>query len=112
MEFKINNDTWKIQFKDGKELLDLYKKEYKEEDAYYVFGLTRKSEQTIWINSNAVEEQQIKTLKHELTHCFIMEYGLYYVPHFNEEMACDLVSRSNDFINEVVEKFKKEMLGR
>ena len=30
------------------------------------------------------------------------------MPNFNEEMVCDLVSSINDFINEVVEPYKKE----
>ena len=50
-----------------------------------------------------------KTLKHELTHCYIWNYGLYNVSNFNEEMVCDLVSSINDFINDIVVKFK-EML--
>lgn len=54
-------------------------------------------------------EQQIKTLKHELTHCFIWSYGMYNVEGYNEEFICDLVSASNDFINEVVEKYIKQM---
>ena len=54
-------------------------------------------------------EQQIKTLKHELTHCFIWSYGMYNVESYNEEFICDLVAASNDFINEVVEKYIKQM---
>ena len=54
-------------------------------------------------------DQQISTLKHELTHCYIWAHGMYNVTEFNEEFICDLVSASNDFINEVVEKYKKQM---
>jgi len=107
MEFIINNATWTIEFKETKELIDLYKTEYDENEVYYVFGITLKPQYKIYINSEMVVEQQIKTLKHELTHCYIWEYGLYNVPNFNEEMACDLVSSSNDFINEVVTRFKE-----
>lgn len=114
MDFEINGDMWFIEFKSKEELIELYKTEYKEEDVYFVFGLTNKSQHCIWLNKDMQVSQQIKTLKHELTHCYIWEYGLYNVPHFNEEMACDLVSRSNDFINKVVEKFinggKKKMM--
>ena len=50
-------------------------------------------------------EQKIRTLKHELTHCFIYNYGLYNAPSFNEEMVCDLVASITDFINEVINKY-------
>lgn len=54
-------------------------------------------------------DQQLKTLKHELTHCYIWSCGIYNVVEYNEEFICDLVSASNDFINQVVEKYKKQM---
>ena len=106
MNFKINNDTWKVLKKEHKEVLDELNAD-REEKYYYAFGLTKYSTHEIWINKNACIEQQIQTLKHELTHCYIFNYGLYNVPNFNEEMVCDLVSSINDFINEVVERYKK-----
>ena len=108
MKFNINNDEWTIISKDASIMLEKYKKEY-EEDAYYVRGITIYSQHEIWLNKDMCKEQIIRTLKHELTHCFIFNYGMYNVPNFNEEMACDLVASINDFINEVVEEFKKEM---
>ena len=107
MEFKINNDTWKILVKNHEEVLDELNKD-REDKYYYAFGLTKYPTHEIWINKEMSREQQIKTLKHELTHCYIFNYGLYNVPSFNEEMVCDLVSSINDFINEVVKKYKEE----
>ena len=72
----------------------------------FVFGVTVKPQHVIYINKDMCEEQKIKTLKHELTHCYIWEYGLFNVIEVNEEIICDLVACSNDFINEVVEKYK------
>ena len=106
-EFKINNDTWKILVKNHEEVLDELNKD-REDKYYYAFGLTKYPTHEIWINKEMSREQQIKTLKHELTHCYIFNYGLYNVPNFNEEMVCDLVSSINDFINEVVKKYKEE----
>jgi hypothetical protein len=77
--------------------------------ASFAFGVTIFPKHEIWINEDMCFEQQIKTLKHELTHCFIWSYGMYNVEVYNEEFICDLVSASNDFINEVVEKYKKQM---
>ena len=107
MEFEINGDYWEIILKDKQEMIDLYKTEYDDEDVYFVGGLTCKPEQWVAINKNMNIEQQIKALKHELTHCYIWEYGLYNVPSFTEEMACDLVAGINDFVIKVVDEFKK-----
>lgn len=104
MEFKINNHKWRIEEKSKQELINMYNEQY-EEAAYFVFGLTLRSKHLIYINKEMCKDQKIKTLKHELTHCYIWEYGLYNVPNFNEEMVCDLVSSSNDFINEVVNQY-------
>ena len=104
IKFKINNHTWRIEEKTGEELLKLYGKE----NATFVFGFTNNIIQAIYINEELGSEQKVITLKHELMHCYMWETGFYYVDDFNEEVICDLVSRSNDFINEVVEKWKKE----
>lgn len=108
MEFYINGDKWVIEEKSKELLLKIYNEQYSEE-AYYVFGITIKSEHLIYINKDMCEKQKLKTLKHELTHCYIWEFGLYNVPNFNEEMVCDLVSSSHKFINDIVTKFKENI---
>ena len=110
MEFSINNSMWKVCLKDAKTLKDTLNKE-NESDYTYVFGLTKYSLHEIWINEEMCKEQKIKTFKHELTHCYIWNYGLASVPNFNEEMVCDLVSSINDFIDTTVKKFKMEVLN-
>ena len=110
MKFKINNDEWEIEEKSAQEMIDLYSiQKYPDEDVFFVFGLTNKAKHLIYINKEMCREQKIKTLKHELTHCYIWNYGLYNVPHFTEEMVCDLVSSISDFINEIVCKYKEEL---
>lgn len=108
MKFKINNDEWIIEEKDKEELKELYEKE-ENEKAYFVFGVTIRPQHIIYINKDMCEEQKIRTLKHELTHCYIWEYGLYNVMDINEEVICDIVAASNDFINGVVEQYKKQV---
>ena len=105
LEFEINKNTWSIELVDKEFLLNLYKEIYGEE-ALFAYGVCMPPRLKIYINKDMEKQQQIKTLKHELTHCYIWNYGLYNVPQFNEEMCCDLVSSINDFINEVVQKFK------
>lgn len=108
MEFIINYNKWKIEEKSKEELKELYEKENGESS--YVFGVTIKSKHIIYINNDLCYEQKIRTLKHELTHCYIWEYGLYNanMTADNEELICDIVSASNDFINEIINNFKKE----
>lgn len=106
MEFTINNDIWEIVLEDKDIMKKLYEEQkYEDEEVFFVFGLTNKSKHKIFINKNMCKKQIIKTLKHELTHCYIWEYGLYNVPNFNEEMVCDLVASINDGINDVVNEF-------
>ena len=105
--FSINNDKWTIEEKGKDELKELYEKETQEK-TYFVFRVTIKSKHIIYINKDMCEEQKIKTLKHELTHCYIWEYGLYNVLDINEEVICDIVSCSNDFINQIVSEYKKQ----
>lgn len=105
-EFKINNNNWKIIEKDAQTLLEKFNST-NEDQTSFVFGITLYSTHEIWINKDMCKEQKIKTLKHELTHCYIWNYGLYNVPHFTEEMICDLVSCINDFINDIVKEVEK-----
>ena len=107
-KFKINNDEWLVEEKNKDELREMYENET-EEKTFFVFGVPQKSKHIIYINQDMCEEQKIKTLKHELTHCYIWEYGLYNVMDINEEVICDIVACSNDFINKVVEQYKKQV---
>lgn len=106
MSFKINNNNWKIIEKDAQTLLEKFNST-NEDQTSFVFGITLYPTHEIWINKDMCKEQKIKTLKHELTHCYIWNYGLYNVPHFTEEMICDLVSCINDFINDIVKEVEK-----
>ena len=105
-DFKINNDNWKIIEKDTKTLVDKYNSE-NEDTSSFVFGVTIYPKHEIWINKDMCKEQKIKTLKHELTHCYIWNYGLYNVPHYTDEMVCDLVSSCSDYIQNIVKRYEE-----
>lgn len=105
MTFVINGNTWRIIELPEKELTERYNSEH-DDKVIYTFGVTKYPIQEIWINQDMCEAQKIKTLKHELTHCYIWERGLYYIENYTDEMVCELVASINGFINEVVEKFK------
>ena len=111
MEIIVNNNKWLIVNVKTRNLIEMYKETYGEnEDVVFTYGLCKYPAHVIYINEEMCEEQRVKTLKHELTHCYIWEYGLFNVPNFTDEMVCDLVASINTWMNEVVEKYKKEML--
>ena len=103
IKFKINNHTWTIEHKPMEEMVEKYRRI--SPDACDCFGLTFRQFNKIYINENLCEEERIKTLKHELTHCFIWEMGFYYANFDDEEMICEFVASISDFINEIVNKY-------
>ena len=105
MKFILNYDEWEIKEIDSDELLELYNKEY-DSDSTYCFGVTLYPKHKILINKDMCDEQKEKTLKHELTHAYIWEHGLYNVPNFTEEMACDLVAACSHIIMEISSNYE------
>lgn len=108
MKFVINNTEWNIEELEKEKLDEMYKEE-NEGKVYYTFGVTKYPKHTIYINKNMCTSQKIRTLKHELAHCYMWSYGLYNVTEITEEILCDIVACSNDFINEIVERYIKEV---
>ena len=104
MEFKINNTKWTIKDVDEATMNNEVKSDG-------TLGLTIYKTQEILLLDN--QANAIKTLKHELTHVWLYEYG--YNQHdekqFSYEDVCEIVASSNDFVNEIVEQYnaKKEM---
>ena len=103
--FVINNHKWEVELRPEEELLLEYQK--RQPNAYACLGLTFYKEHKIWVTKELCEDEKIRTLKHELTHCYIWENGFYNVDFNNEELICDFVSGIYDFINETLEKVKE-----
>ena len=80
-----------------------------ESENSYTFGLTIYKPQKILLVNTQVN--LIKTLKHELMHVWMYEYGHKQEREntYNHEDICELVASSNDFINEIVARYKKEV---
>lgn len=96
--FEINGAKWEIREVANSELND--------KEGYYTHGLTAYKEDIIYINETSPEK--IRTLKHELTHCWLYMYGHNQdEKEFNNEDVCEIVASINDFINEVVNKYEK-----
>ena len=100
--FKINNHIWNIYEVDEKLILEEYQK--RQPSAYSCMGLTFYKEHKIWIAEDMCEDEKVRTLKHELTHCYIWENGFYNVDFNNEELVCDFVASIYDFINMYLKK--------
>ena len=98
--FMINNHQWFIEEKPEEYLLEEYRK--RQPNAYACMGLTFYKEHKIWIAEELCNDEKIRTLKHELTHCYIWENGFYNVDFNNEELICDFVASIHNFIEEVV----------
>lgn len=94
MKFKINNTEY--------EIIEKEKLENEEE-----VGLTDYQKKQI-ILKKLDRDFMIKTLKHELVHVWLYEYAHNQdEKEFNNEDVCEIVACSNNFINEVVEDYKK-----
>lgn len=97
MKFKINNTEWTIEEKDEATINNEVKGEG-------TLGLTIYKTQKIMLLKD--QANIIKTLKHELTHVWLYEYGHNQSEkEFNNENVCEIVASSNDFINEIVEQY-------
>lgn len=100
MIFEINGSIWTI--KDvGEDKMKL------EANNDYTLGLSIYKTQEILILDN--QANKIKTLKHELCHVFMYEYGHNQSNNktYTFEDICEIVASSNDFINETVKKYKE-----
>lgn len=92
MKFKCNNTEYEIVEKEKLENEELV-------------GLTDYQKKQVLLKK-LDRDFMIKTLKHELTHVWLYEYEHNQdEKEFNNEDVCEIVACSNDFINEVVEKY-------
>ena len=101
MEFIINNCKWNI-----KEISDEKMQYDNSKEGYYIHGYTSYRENIIYINETSPEKE--RTLKHELTHCWLYMYGHNQdEKQFTNEDVCEIVASINDFINEILEKYRR-----
>lgn len=101
MKFKINNTEWTIEEVDEATINNEMKSDG-------TLGVTIYRPQTIMLLKD--QANIIKTLKHELTHVWLYEYGHNQNDDktFSYEDVCEVVASSNDFINEIVQAYLKQ----
>ena len=104
-KFKINNTEWTIKEVSEAEINNEMKNDF-------TMGVTIYKTQEILLLENQVN--LIKTLKHELTHVWLYEYGHRQDDEkkFDYEDICEIVASSNDFINEIVEQYKSNTINQ
>lgn len=95
MKFKINNTEWTIE--------EVEKEKMTCESSEWTQGLTIYLEQKILLLKGQPNIE--RTLKHELIHAWLYEYGHNQQEEdkrYSNEDICEIVACSNDFINEIV----------
>lgn len=99
MKFEINSTEWIIKEVDEATINNEMKNDY-------TMGVTIYKTQEILLLKD--QANLIKTLKHELIHVWLYEYGHAQNDEtkYNYEDVCEIVASSNNFINEIVEKYK------
>lgn len=99
MVFEINNTEWIIREENEATMNNEMKQDG-------TLGVTIYKTQEILLLEN--QANIIKTLKHELMHVWLFEYGHAQNDDttYSYEDICEIVESSNDFINEVVEKYQ------
>ncbi len=102
MKFNINNAEWTIKIVDKPTMTGRAM-------SSDVLGRTEFETQEVLLLEGC--PNMIRTLKHELMHVWLWEYGHSQSDDttYDCEDICEIVASSNDFVNEIVEKFKKEM---
>ena len=101
MKFKINNTDWTIENVDEATINNEMKNDG-------TLGVTIYKIQKIMLLKD--QANIIKTLKHELTHVWLYEYGHNQNDDktFSYEDVCEIVASINDFINEIVQAYLKQ----
>ena len=102
LKFQINNTEWTIKEVDEATINNEMKNDF-------TLGVTIYKTQEILLLKN--QANLIKTLKHELMHVWLYEYGHAQndVAKYNYEDVCEIVASSNDFINDIVKQYKKQV---
>lgn len=98
-EFNINGMTYHIKECSTSEIYEAAKKDDPElgENTFF-FGLCRYAAHEILINEDQEEEEKINTLRHEMTHCWLFNFGYRTAETFSQEALCDIVAACGKFV--------------
>lgn len=101
MQFKINGTKWTIKEVDEATINNEMKNDY-------TMGVTIYKTQEILLLKD--QANLIKTLKHELIHVWLYEYGHAQNDEtkYSYEDVCEIVASSNDFINNTIKEYEEQ----
>lgn len=100
MRFETNGNDWEILTIPNEQI----NKIEGNNGECFIHGTTRFGLNKIFINEDTPEP--IRTLKHELMHVWLYEYGHRAdEKQYNEEDICEIVASSNNFINEIIRRY-------
>jgi len=103
MSFELNGNTYRIY------LADIIN------DDNNIMGYTLFTENVVYIKRNMQQAQELRTLRHELTHIWLYEYG--HNQHdenktFNFEDICEIVACSHDYIAKMTKMYLDAKLNK
>lgn len=112
MEFELNGIYYKIVEISQKEYKEFRKKEDENDGCNsddtktgIYLGATHYKTCTIYLDKDMPMERKIKTLYHELGHCYINEFIGHENNNFSEENVCDIIANSHAMIESIVRRF-------
>lgn len=97
-EFKCNGSNWDVKAVDEATINNEMKNDY-------TLGVTVYKTQEILLLEN--QANIVKTLKHELMHVWLYEFGHSQDEErkYSYEEVCEIVASSNNFINEIINQY-------
>lgn len=101
MGFEINGCHYTIKLVSQEELQNYYK----DDTEGYYYGQTHFQEQEIWVDKTLSYGRMKKTLAHELTHVYIREYICTRDVELTEDLLCDIVANSYDFVHRIIKLY-------
>ena len=96
-------NSWKLCFRDKKDMTRIYYEDKPAEDDARIFGMTEFVTMTIYVDEDLDGYTLTKTLRHELTHIYLWETGQQ-DRVMNEEEICDFMSVAAPIINKTAEE--------
>jgi len=106
MKCKINNVEWTIKEVPNEEIKKEYQKYYELKDDDNIDGFCCYVTNEILLSKDYIEKRHV--LYHELVHAYIQSVGFHFIDKFDEEITCDIASRSSIVINEIIDEYFKK----
>lgn len=103
MVFTINGNRWTIKEYTNNRMLSMHE----DECAEFLYGMCVYNHKEIQLTKEQCIDQKKNTLKHELTHCWLFENGYAFRDEYKSEEVCHISACSNNFINEIINKYFK-----